>query len=361
MADKILIFPAGMPRSLQFLEECKRSGRIVVGASSLNEDASVKHYSTWVFLPFLGEQNFDEALSEVIINHNIDMIFTPNFVVWDYLKTALHSIASEVSLVNDSPIKVELAPYRSAQEFSQLVFKQNLKLLNENAHQYSAIDLLKIASLFRHAETIPGMCDHEKIRALIEISRHCPEGDIVEIGTWWGKSAFVFLELARLNNIGNVLCVDPWRDEDLVQGQKIVDLVSAQCSADEAFEVFKLNLLPYVKNDLNYLRLQSVEGAGEYRQHKIISTAEFGDVKFCGKISILHVDGNHSYLSAKADLEAWAGFVVENGWVVMDDYIWPYGDGPKRAGDEFKLHYTNKISNSFVMGSALFMQLHTAL
>ena len=138
-------------------------------------------------------------------------------------------------------------------------------------------------------------------------------------------------------------------------------MVSAQCSADEAFEVYKLNLLPYVKSDLNYLRLSSVDGAKSYRDNRLIQSPEFGSVEFSGRISILHVDGNHSYELAKADVDAWAGLVEKNGWIIIDDYIWPFGDGPKRVGDEFKFINANKIATSFVMGSALCIQISDRL
>ena len=48
------------------------------------------------------------------------------------------------------------------------------------------------------------------MHATIEAMRHAPAGDVVEIGSWWGKSAALFVLLARRFDIGSVLCVDPW-------------------------------------------------------------------------------------------------------------------------------------------------------
>ena len=70
----------------------------------------------------------------------------------------------------------------------------------------------------------------------------------------------------------------------------------------------------------------------------------------------LHVDGNHSYESARADVDAWADLVIAGGWIIIDDYIWPYGDGPQRVGDEFLRSHQGEIACAFVMGSALFIQ-----
>ena len=72
---------------------------------------------------------------------------------------------------------------------------------------------------------------------------------------------------------------------------------------------------------------------------------------------MLHVDGNHSYASAHADVAAWADLVMPGGWIVIDDYIWPYGDGPQRVGNEFLALNVTRIASAFVMGSALFGQV----
>ena len=195
------------------------------------------------------------------------------------------------------------------------------------------------------------------MRALYAISRLCPEGDVVEVGSWWGKSAFFLLRLAQCHGIGKLLCVDPWSDAGLVQNDEtgMLDLASAQCSAQEAFEVFQMNLLPYARGDLNYLRMPSVDGAAAYRDNSNIQTPEFGQTSYSGRIALLHLDGNHTYENIRADIDAWTGLVMDGGWIVIDDYLWPFGDGPKRAGDEFVAENQARIATSFILGSALFL------
>ena len=48
---------------------------------------------------------------------------------------------------------------------------------------------------------------------------------------------------------------------------------------------------------------------------------------------------------------------VTGGWIIIDDYIWPYGDGPRRVGDEFLAAERERIDTAFVTGSALFIRL----
>jgi hypothetical protein len=118
-----------------------------------------------------------------------------------------------------------------------------------------------------------------------------------------------------------------------------------------------MNLIPYSANHINYLRLPSTDAAKHYLEHRQVVTPSFGATEYCGRISILHIDGNHSYDSAKADIESWGRFVIDGGWIVFDDYIWPFGDGPQRVGDEYLDSNRSRIATAFVMGSALFIQL----
>lgn len=354
----VLIFPGGMPRSLEYLEKCLRDGLPVIGASSLDYDVSQKQYPSWLFLPYITQPDFDEALARAIEKHNIGGVYSPNPVVWSYLNRKLRSIAPAIELVNKSPIDYELNSYRTARSWARSRINQSLpvaSVLNHAAH----LTELELASLYWHAELIPGMCDREKFCALYEIARRCPAGDVVEIGSWWGKSAFVLTRLSDGYDIGNVLCVDPWSDEHLVQNDDkgLVDAESAQLDASEALAVFEMNLLPYSANRVNYLRMPSTEGAKHYGRDRNVTTATFGTTHYRGRISILHIDGNHSYAAAKSDIQSWSGFVIGGGWIIVDDYVWPYGNGPQRAGDEFLEENIDHVEVAFVMGSALFIQM----
>jgi cephalosporin hydroxylase len=361
-AKPILIFPGGMPRSIEYLQKCLREGQAVIGASSLVLDVSREKYPAWLSIPFITQPEFDGALKRAISESNIGGIYSPNPVVWDYLNRVLKELAPGVTLLNDSPVNVELNGYRAARSHADSLLSRPLPLAS-NVAATPSMSALELAALFRHADVIPGMCDHEKFCVLCEIARRSPAGDIVEIGSWWGKSAFILARLASCYVIGNLLCVDPWTNEDLVSkdANVMVDRAFAQVDAEEALAVFEMNLLPYNANHVNYLRMLSTDGAKHYRAHRDVTTASFGTTRYDGHIAILHIDGNHSYAAAKADIAAWGGLVVAGGWIVVDDYIWPYGDGPQRVGDEFLAEHQDKIDVAFVMGSALFLQLSSGL
>lgn len=352
----VLIFPAGMPRSLEYLRRRQDEGLPVVGASSIPADPARARYPAWTYLPFVTDPAFPDALRNAIHGLDISGVFSPNPVVWNYLRDLLPRLAPNVGLVNAWPVDTELTGYRAAQRQADEWLREPLPLVAEGAPAMSRIEL---AALFRHVEQIPGMCDHEKLTALIEIFRRTVPGDVVEIGSWWGKSAFVLNRLAQHHRIGSVLCIDPWSDEHLVQKDSsgMVDSGSAMASAEEARIVFEMNLLPYAQGRLNYLRMPSIEGAAHYRRTRSIDSAVFGRTDYTGQISVLHIDGNHAYEAARGDIDAWADMVANGGWIIVDDYVWPYGDGPRRAADEFLSARWRSLSGAFVMGSALFVQM----
>lgn len=348
-----------MPRSVVYLNKCKEEGREVIGSSSLAYDPAQELYPAWAYLPYVTEATFDEALQRLITDFDIGAIYTPNLVVWNYLSQHLGRLAAGVVLANESPVDEVLGGYRSALKKAKALFEAPLPLSIEQTYPMPSI--IELASLCRYADLIPGMCDDEKFHALLEISRHSVKGDIVEIGSWWGKSAFILTWLAKQFQIGNLLCVDPWTNAHLVQNEKIVDSCSAQVDADEALNVFQVGLLPFNAKHINYLRMTSLEGSKLYSDVYVVSSAHFGETRYTGKISILHIDGNHAYNAVQTDIDAWGGFVVEGGWIIFDDYRWPYGEGPKKVGDEFVEGNQSIIATAFVMGGALFVQIRKVM
>jgi hypothetical protein len=355
---RILVFPGGMPKSLEFARRAEAEGHEVVGASSIPNDAGQVRYRDWAFLPMVTDDGFHAALAALLREQRIEAVFTPNAVVWHHLKATLASRHPGVALWNESPMDTDMAPYREARTFAARIASEALPL-GDDAERRPPCEMLVAEAVFRHAETIPGMCDHEKIHALFEVFRSAPPGDVVEIGTAWGKSAFVLHALARHHGIGPVLCVDPWGDGNTRQDDEkgLVDSTRSTISMDEVFRVFLVNLPPYARGSMNYLRMTSEEAAPRYGASRVISSAEFGEVAFGGAIALLHVDGNHAYAAARADVQAWKRHLQPGGWLVVDDYVWPFGDGPKRAGDEFLAEHADAVDCAFVMGSALFVRV----
>lgn len=358
MGGKTLIFPGGMPGSLTYLEQCRSSGRPVVGASSLSYDPNASQYGEWVRIPFLTDAGFDEALDALIADHRVTDIFTPHPIIWDHLRVRSEQGRLAASLSNSSPTTSDSEPYRQA-----IAISQHTSPPIHLGEARPGLSEVEAASLVYHAGKIAGMCDGDKARALMEIFRDLPQGDVVEIGSWWGKSAFIMLRLAQIHGVGPLLCIDPWASENFVQNDSsgLVDKLVESLDADEAHQIFTMNLLPYAKGDANYLRMPSDQALATFVSTAEVRSPEFGSVIYSRRIAALHIDGNHAYPQAKADIVGWTKLVAPGGWIIIDDYVWPWGDGPQRAGDEFLADHHRKISCAFVMGTALFLKLEEAV
>ena len=216
------------------------------------------------------------------------------------------------------------------------------------------------AALLRATRAVPGMCDDAKLWALAAIARHAPAGDVVEIGSWWGRSAVALAWLAARHGIGALLCVDPWSAEGTRQSHDALDAASAAADHEEAARIFRVSLLSLGPARVNFLRLPSVQGAARYRAEPVARSEAFGETRLAGAIALLHIDGNHEHAQVAADVAAWLPMLRDGGWLVLDDYLWPFGDGPRRVGDALLRARGGDVLCAFTAGSALFVRLGAA-
>ena len=278
MSDPILIFPCGMPQSIAFLDQALANGLTVVGASSLKYDPHAKLYPEWTYLPYITDPTFGIVFKELIDLYNIKAIFSPNIVVWQYLNN-LCIPDNQVRLLNPNPYDEQIRPYQSAFQLAGEVIDDNANY-GDTIKNNTKPTLSQIASLIHHSSNISGMCDYDKLTALCNIFSCVPLGDIVEIGVWQGKSAFILLTLANIYNSNTLLCIDPWSSEEIIQtdASGIVNNASSSLNVDHAFMAFKLNMMPYANGNINYIRAVSSDACLEYRHSRQFYSPEFGSI-----------------------------------------------------------------------------------
>ena len=354
MTEAVLVFPAGMSDGLAFKDRAQARGLRVVGASSLEQDPAESAYEAWERLPYVNDPGFDDALADVVRKHGIGAIHTPHFIVWKHLSERLGGIAPGAQLSGVGGPSEHDAAYRA---LSDRVVAAKVPAFWPALPGQPRLGAAEVAGFVRLVETIPGMCGEEKMLAVMEAMRHAPNGDVVEIGSWWGRSAALLVCLAHRHQIGSVLCVDPWRSEDLAQGEPMVDLASAGLDADAAFRIFQVNLAPLAAGRLNYLRARASDAVSSYRPALTVTTETFGTTSYEGAIALLHIDGNHAEPEVEADCRLWTPMVKPGGWIVFDDYEWAFGDGVRRVADAFVAANARRIAARFEAGSALFLQL----
>lgn len=352
--ETVLVFPAGLPAAQAWRDQARAAGKRVIGASSLAFDPAAPSYDDWAFLPYVHDESFAGAFADLVAERGVAAVYAPHEVVSGVLTELLPRLPTAVRLIEPHHMLRAEDVYRDHMAKARAAAARAWFGLEGGS---APLTPLERAGLVRLVDTIPGMTDHDKLDALVEVMRHAPSGDVVEIGSWWGRSAALLLLLSRRYGVGPVLCVDPWRKENLDQGVAVLDKASARMDVDQALEIFQINLSPLAQGDLNYIRAPSAEAAPRYGAGVTVATEAFGETRYGGQIALLHIDGNHAYEAVEADARLWTPHVKPGGWIVFDDYVWAFGDGPRRVGDAWLAANAARIDLSFVIGTALFVRL----
>lgn len=354
----LLVFPIDMPQSVAFAQTAHQLGFMVVAASS--EPTAPARYPHYVVahLPYVTEPEFDTALADLLNQHRIDTIYAPHPAIWWHLRFLGQSSTypTKFRVCNESPYEMDWQSYGEAYRWAEECLSHRPLLPCDPT---SALPLSNYAGLYRGYNLIPGQSDNTKLYALTQITRQLKSGDVVEIGSLYGKSAFALAWLAKFHHIGTLVCVDPWEIKAIQnQGGQARLINTAVTSRDwqQAFLGFTASLATF--DNVNYLREPSEQAAATYHQAAAdgyIGSAEFDRTPVQGRIALLHIDGNHKYEIVRQDLEKWLPFVQDRGWVLLDDYVWAFGDGPRRAGDE--LLAGRAVETAFVAADTLFVQI----
>lgn len=172
------------------------------------------------------------------------------------------------------------------------------------------------------------LSDHEAL-LLYSISRSAPDGDIVEIGSWKGKST-VCLGLGRkdMKKPGKVYAVDPHKGELTTDKRK--KLAPTYVSFLRTLSKWKLTdrVVPVVKT--------SKAAARSWEK----------------PVSFLFIDGIHDYNHAREDFRLWNNLVVDGGFIAFHDcFCGIYG--VMKAADEYFLPW-DRLTDLGTVGSILY-------
>ncbi|MDH4283838.1 MAG: class I SAM-dependent methyltransferase [Gallionellaceae bacterium] len=356
--EKILIFPIDLPQSQDFARVARQLGFSVIACSSepIGKDAFPEYEVA--SLPYVTDAGFDDAFAYLLSQSKISLVYAPHPAVWWHLKLLQQSVKEmpQFRICNESPYEMDWHSYGGAYQWAESC-KARGNFLPEPT--LPPLSTSSYAGLYRYYMQIPGQSDDIKLWALTCIARSAPAGDVVEIGSLYGKSAFALSWLAKFHHIGSMIAVDPWEVASIRdQGKQANLLNNATLTRNwqQAFLGFAATVSAF--DNVGYIRRPSSLAVELYKkaatEGKLFSE-ELGEAPVTGKIAILHIDGNHKYESVKEDVKVWLPFVKQGGWILLDDYVWSFGDGPKRAGDEL-LFSGVMIQTSFVVGDTLYIQ-----
>lgn len=213
---------------------------------------------------------------------------------------------------------------------------------------------LRYASLHRGFLRMPGEADEKRL-APAAIARRLRQGDMVEISSLYGRSAYALSRLAQDYGIGATVSVAPWRMEqiedqgpsaqNLYEGRKLIhlDQILAQFCAIAA-----------EAGATGYIRTQSVLAIDDYRaavQRGQLQNTELPPPCRAASHSCMH--------SAPTVMTCGAGHrqlgTVAGSWrlAAAGNYVRTYGEGPQKAGDAL-LHSTD-FDCSFTPSDTLFL------
>ncbi|MDA0174482.1 class I SAM-dependent methyltransferase [Solirubrobacter taibaiensis] len=139
------------------------------------------------------------------------------------------------------------------------------------------------------------LTDGQAARLAAAAARSRPDGVVVEIGSFRGKSAVVLASTA-----GSLIAIDPHAGSD--RGPQEIEADATRGDAD--FDAFHANL--------------AAAGVADRVRHvRKFSSDAHQDVS--GPLSLLYVDGAHRFGPARADLRDWGRRVAPGGVMLVHD------------------------------------------
>ena len=363
LTKTLLVFPIDMDSSRRFIKHAKSLGFNIIGASSVMDSSNNGVVDSFTKLPFITSPEFKNEFIQLIDRQDVTHIYTPHSGVWSHINKLINMgiQGSKLCLCEPFPFEedwLEVEPSFAWGEYasSDVFFNSIPNELRPSTGK--RLTRSEYASIHSQYTNITGHCDEDKLAALICLLGNSPKGDVVEIGSLFGRSAFALGWLASRFDIGSMISVDPWDTGKIQdQGEK-AEILNSEINRIDFAKVFKSFLLKIsVLDNTSYIRDVSVKAIDTYNhaalEGKLLSK-EIKPISITGKIAVLHIDGNHEYEQVLQDVKTWESNVIPGGWIMLDDYEWAFGDGPRLVGDEMLA--SGKYDCTFVYSDTLFLR-----
>lgn len=318
------------------------------GATSVPMEYYKNVYSECIRIPWVTEASFKEYLIEIIQRLKIDEIHVYNM-----------SIFNEIAEIEPSKTSNKVSPYTKSENSYYIdTAKSFIRIINSENIVSWKLSELQLASLFKNFTEIPGQCSQDKFLSLLNCCQDSAEGDFIEIGSFYGKSAFLLGWYASTYKRNKFLSIDPWHtlENFQVEANEKIKHTSCQINLSNIHSEFITNTWSLIYGSSNYIVGYSSDAFKKFIKSMSVHSHEFGTIDYTGNVSLLHIDGNHDYKYVKSDIEEWGSLLISGGWIIIDDYNWCYGDGPKKAADELLMDRADEFSEAFFSGGALFLK-----
>lgn len=183
---------------------------------------------------------------------------------------------------------------------------------------------------------IPGWCPVDQLYTLFNIAYLTAnlEGDIVEIGSWCGRSSCVLGLAARLIGNTKVYCIDLFPEKNdwnqnpdgsyslkVKLGDEVFEGYQEQTVWQEPFE---RDIAPIYEKHESVFEVFS-EVIERSKMQNVIEVYRGNSTSFINSVSqnfkckLVFLDGDHSYDAVCLDIRNVGKCLVEGGWICFDD------------------------------------------
>lgn len=157
---------------------------------------------------------------------------------------------------------------------------------------------------------LPGWSSVKQCRTLYELVKLSKCKVSVDLGIFGGRTLYAMALAHKENKEGVCVGIDPWSVEACCEGNNDPEN-NSWWEKEVDFKQLYIGVVELmIKEDLtdysNIVRFKSNEAVGLFSQ-----------------IGVLSLDGNHSTEMSCKDVENYAPFIIEGGYIMMDDTLWP--------------------------------------
>jgi len=184
---------------------------------------------------------------------------------------------------------------------------------------------------------IKGFLDEEEGEALYKIALEASKiGPCLEIGSYCGKSS-VYLGTACRENNGILFSIDHHRgSEEQQPGEEYFDpeLFDPETGRIDTFKEFR----------------KTIEKAGlEETIVAMVCRSEVASRLWATPVSLVFIDGGHSYETASMDYRSWARHIIPHGYLLIHDIFFDPEKGGQAPRQVFEIAMESGLFQNLAM------------